>query len=264
MAPELGGYLFDCSLRDIIARNVFFAGCFANQEISLLRGVLQRGMTFVDVGANWGLFTMVARSLVGNEGLILALEPDPRMMSKLKSNLQRNRIEGVRLFEVAAADADGSSLLTAHDAEDNWGVSRLAQNSDGGAGFQVTSRRLDVLLDESEVQDVDLVKIDVEGAEDLVLDGMEIGLRRGRYGIILLELHPQRLAELSRSTGEVTDRLLASGYTGYALDGSREASRKAYYHPWRHFSEYVLPLERAMSELHPHTLWISPQRRDLM
>lgn len=108
------------------------------------------------------------------------------------------------------------------------------------------------------------MKVDVEGAEDLVLRGMETGLRRQRYGIILLELHPQRLAERSRSMRAVTDHLLASGYTGYALDGSPEGTRKAYYHPWRHFSEYVVSLEQAMSEPYPHTLWLSPQRRDLV
>src|SRR5579884_4165406 len=72
MAKELGGYSFDCSLRDRVARSVFFVGAHAIQEIAFVRDVLRPGMTFVDVGANWGLFTLTAASLVGTEGRVVA------------------------------------------------------------------------------------------------------------------------------------------------------------------------------------------------
>ena len=260
MAPELGGYEFDCSLRDMISRQVFFAGCFAAQEIAFLRGMLTSGMSFVDVGANWGLFTLVASHLVGNVGRVIALEPDPRLARKLRFNLEHNQLNQVEVLEVAASDRDGECILAGNDPEaESWAASRLVESSSSDEpSFRVRSSRLDDLMDEAALDRVHLVKIDVEGAEDLVLAGMETGLARHRYERILLELHPRLLAERSRSMGDVTSLLAGKGYTGYALDCSPNASRKAYYYPWRHFSEFIVPLERAMDDAYPHTVWISP------
>src|SRR5215471_7602829 len=177
MAKELGGYRFDCCLRDRLARDVFFAGCFANQEIAFARGVLKPGMSFVDVGANWGLFTLLAAHLVGSSGKVIAVEPDPRMFSRLNGNVKRNSLSQVQIFEVAIADCNSSLLLAAHDeTSENWGISRLvAADSAAAVTYRVSSRKLDSLLDDARVETVDLLKVDVEGAEALVLSGMGKG-----------------------------------------------------------------------------------------
>jgi len=266
MAKQLGGYTFDCSLRDRMARDVFFAGCFANQEVAFVRGVLKAGMCFVDVGANWGLFTLVASHLVGTSGRVVALEPDPRMFAKLTANVGRNHLHQVKLFELAAADCDSELVLAPHDqAGENWGISRLVEpDLTNAAAFHVRARRLDSLLNEAGVRTVELVKIDVEGAEALVLAGMEQGLRDYRYRRILLELHPVELAERRRTTRDVIAALLQRGYKGYALDNSEQAGRRAYYHPWLHFSEFIRPLDEGMKNPQPHTVWLSPDEPDLM
>jgi FkbM family methyltransferase len=266
MTAELGGYLFDCCLRDMIARHVFFAGCYAAQEVAVLRGVLQPGMTFVDVGADWGLMTLVASHLVGSPGRILALEPDPRAFKKLTRNLERNRLSQVRAFEIAAADNDAELILAGYDEEDEkWPTSRLVDHRSAEQNlFHVRSRQLDPLLDEAGIEAVDLIKIDVEGAEDLVLRGMEPGLTRRRYHRILLELHPLQLAERFRTERDATDLLAAKGYGGYSLDFSASAARRAYYRPWSHFSEFILPLELTRQGRTPHTLWVSPDQPDLI
>lgn len=265
MAKELGGYSFDCCLRDRVARSVFLAGCHATQEISFVRAVLRSGMTFVDVGANWGLFTLVAAHLVGEPGRVLALEPDPRIFIKLKSNVERNHLGQVRVFEAAAADRDAYLMLAGHDhGGENWEVSRLVENASiAQTMFRVRSRRLDGLLDEDRVKDVDLLKIDVEGAEDMVLNGMEAGLKSHRYRRILLELHPPQLAERGRGTDEVLDVLKANGYQGYALDYTLPAMRKTYYKPWLDSCEFIIPLEHGLANRLRHTLWLAPDQRDL-
>jgi FkbM family methyltransferase len=265
-ARELGGHQFDCSLRDTFARQVFFAGCAAAREIAFLRSVLQPGMAFVDVGAHWGLFTLVAAHLVGNSGRVVGLEPDPRMFAKLHGNVERNSLRQALVFDVAAADRDAHLVLTGHDhGGENWGISRLAHDKPPGVDvFNVASRRLDALLDEVGVRKIDLLKVDVEGAEDLVLTGMKQGLEERRYRRILLELHPMQLAERGLCTDDVMRLLAAKAYKGYALDPSPRAMRRAYYHPWAPFCEYVLPLERGMQAHTPHTIWLSPDQPSLM
>jgi FkbM family methyltransferase len=263
MARQLGGCTFDCSLQDMVARNVFFAGCSAAQEIAFVRGTLKQGMKFVDVGANWGLFTLAAARWVGSSGRVIALEPDPRILPKLKSNIRRNGLNQARVLAVAAAERDSNLLLAAHDhAGENWGVSRLIEDSPAGqTTFTVQSRRLDSLLNEAEAEAaigaVDLVKIDVEGAEDRVLAGMEPGLSSHRYRRILLEFHPVQLKERGRNVNDIVNALLAKGYHGYSLDYSEAGIRRAYYHPWLHFSEFVRPLEQGMTDAQPRTIWLA-------
>lgn len=262
MAPELGGHVFDCSMRDIVARSVFFAGSYAQHEVAFMRAVLKPRMNFVDIGAHWGLLAMLGSYLVGNTGHVIALEPDPRMVAKLKFNLELNCITNVRVFEVAAADRNEEVALSGYHAErDGWAASRLVETvSNRQVIFMARGRRLDELLDEVGEPSIDLIKIDVEGAEDLVLLGMEPGLDRHRYSRILLELHPRQLGERSRRMSEVADLLIAKGYRGYSLDSSRKERRRAYYHPWQHSSQLLSPLELQTdgpnAHHSPHTVWI--------
>jgi FkbM family methyltransferase len=262
MAPELGGYAFDCCIHDGVARSVFFAGSFAQHEAAFMRDFLKPGMCFVDVGAHWGLLTMLASHLVGNTGQVVALEPDPRMRAKLSFNLALNRIVNVRVFACAATDNNASLTLCGGDPAQGTCTRLAPPASNNQSALLVPGRRLDDLLDELGVSSIDLVKIDVEGAEDLVLQGMTPGLERHRYRAILLELHPRELAERLRTMAQIADFLIGRGYHGYSLDSSRKGCRRAYYHPFRPLAEFVLPLNLEeydqRSHPSPHTVWLCP------
>src|SRR5579862_7639716 len=91
MPAELGGYQFTCNLRDTISREVCFTGYYEPQETAIVRSILRPGMNFVDVGANWGYFTLLSASLVGANGRVLSLEPDPRLFLMLSENVRRSR-----------------------------------------------------------------------------------------------------------------------------------------------------------------------------
>jgi len=264
MPRELGGYRFHCSFRDHIACAVFFAGCYEAQESALVRGWLRPGMTFVDTGANWGLFSLLAASLVGPSGRVVALEPDPRVFLKLKSNIKRNQLKQVEAFQVAAADREAELLLAGHDGvNQNSGMSRLVES--GGASsltFPVRSQRLDSLLDEAGLDTIDLLKMDVEGAEHLALAGMEDGLKRFRYRCILLELHPLHPGETRPTLREIAGLMLAKGYKGWALDFSSATTARASYSPLRDFRTFLCPLDHAFSDPWPHTVWLAPDVPD--
>jgi FkbM family methyltransferase len=257
---ELGGYSFDCSLRDQLARLVYFAGSFEAPEIAFVRATLKLGMTFVDVGANWGLFSLFAASRVGVEGKVVAFEPDLRIYCLLQANAARNALAQMQTFALAVGDRERELTLAAHDhAAENWGISRVVSKaSESQPTLVVPCKPLDAVLEQAGVQTVDLVKIDVEGAEDLVLSGMADGLRKQRYRRIMLELHPHELGERQRTMQEVTEVLAAAGYRGCAFDHSPDAVRRAYYHPNLAFSGYLKPLVEGLRDSHPHTLWLAP------
>src|SRR6266566_1848196 len=102
LPEEVGGYSFRCDLRDTISREVCFTGRYEPQETALGRSTWRPGMSFVDVGANWGYFTLLAASLVGTNGRVLSLEPDPRLFSILRDNIVRSGLNQVTALQLAA------------------------------------------------------------------------------------------------------------------------------------------------------------------
>ena len=263
---EFGGYTFQFSIHDNIGSEVFFTGCYEAKESAFARAVLRPGMTFVDVGANWGFFSLLAAHLVGPTGRIVSLEPDPRVFLRLNANIERNQLKQVTALELAAADRDADWTLALQDeAVLHLGTSRFVQNGGAATGTHtVRSRKLDTILSEAGVDHVDLVKIDVEGAEDLVLAGMEDGLRRQRYHRMILELHRPQLADRNRSINEVAGILQSFGYKGFGIDHSPNAQRKSVYHPRTHIKEFIIPLEQSMATAAPHTIWLSPGQLELL
>ncbi len=247
-----GGGEFLCDLRDSIAREVCFTGQYEPQETLLVRRILGPGAVFVDVGANWGYFSLLAARIVGPAGRVISLEPDPRNFARLASNARRGGGAHWTTHEAAAAARDGALELAGYDESgDNFGVSRIAAEG----GYRVPARRLDEFLNELSIGRTDLVKMDIEGYEDEALDGMAQGLREGRYRRILLELHPALLAERGRDAARVCAMLATAGYRGWAVDHSPRATSDFAYGRAGDVSALLRPLDAGKLGDWPHTLW---------
>jgi FkbM family methyltransferase len=252
---------FICDSRDGIAREVCFMGYYEPQETVLILRLLRAGMCFVDVGANWGYFTLLAADLVGPSGRVIAFEPHPTLYAQLQSNVLRNNLTWTTALPIAVADVEGEMTLAAFEEHTtNWGVSRLVGPSDAnGPQFRVRTGLLEALLDYHAVSKVDMLKIDIEGAEALVVPTMTEGLSRGRYKRILLELHPAAVEERGLSPKNLIENLMSYGYRGWRVDHSRAAFRRAAYHLPDSPAEFLAPvnLDSSLDEW-PHILFLAP------
>jgi FkbM family methyltransferase len=257
----LGELAFQVDWDDRIARDVCLMGVYEPQETALLRALLRHGMTCVDVGANWGYFTLLAAHLTGVQGTVVALEPDPRLFPTLRRNVEANGLEQVEVLQLAASDASGSCWLEGHDRRSgNLGTSHLVHAvRDGVSSFRVETSTIDALLDERNVRTVDLLKMDIEGAEALALRGMRDGLAARRYTRLLLELHPTMLGVHGSSVVEIVAMLLDAGYRGWWIDHSAQAVRRASYARRIRPSDYLRPIDETAPDIAwPHTLWVAP------
>lgn len=155
-----------CEPRNALASEVFFTGCYEPQETTLLLSLLRSGSVFVDVGAHWGYFTLLAAARVGTGGKVVAIEADPRIYQQLRRNLSLNPVPWVVALHLAASDGSGVLTLQGYDpAQNNWGISRIVPEADAVQGFRVAGQAVDEVLDCQNIGTVDLLKMDIEGGE---------------------------------------------------------------------------------------------------
>jgi FkbM family methyltransferase len=141
----------------------------------------EKGMTFLDVGAHVGKYTLRAAFRVGNKGKVIAVEPNKENFDVLVKNITLNGLSNCVPLNVAAYSSDGEVLLfkgadsTLHSIKEDFGE----------GSYKVKARALDNVLEEIGVKKLDLVKIDVEGAELEVLKGMEKTLKKQNPTMII-------------------------------------------------------------------------------
>lgn len=167
---------------------------------------LRAGMTAIDVGANFGYYTLLFGSLVGPQGRVYAVEPNPAAAAKLRRSVELNGLAArTSVIEAAAGAADGETDLFAPHGEPKNATIRFAADAAttaAGTVYRVAQATADRFAAES--PRIDLVKIDCEGAEEAVIAGMTTILTRDKP-LLILEFNAARYPE----PGRFLDRLLA-------------------------------------------------------
>lgn len=167
----------------------FVLGSSQRLEQTTLRALLKGGVTFYDVGANVGFFTVMAARLLGRNGRIFCFEPLATNCRQIQHNAALNGFENISIKPVALGKIDGEATFWT-SAEPTWG--KLASTGtlpDKMAGeIKVPVRRLDTIVADEKLPSPDVIKIDVEGAEVDVLLGATAILQRNRPAL-LIELH---------------------------------------------------------------------------
>jgi FkbM family methyltransferase len=149
-----------------------------------IREILKPGMSFCDVGGNIGVFTLLAAKLVGPSGRVIAFEPTQDNARILRENVQLNGYAHVIVYEKAVADTPGSVRLHLSAFRGSHSLLPGPARSTGQV-CEVEAVRLDSLAD---TEGIDLMKVDVEGAELQVL--RSLGTRRPKN--LILEFNPER------------------------------------------------------------------------
>ena len=207
-----------------LSRQIYIAGCIDPNEFAFLDRYLQPGMTFFDAGANEGVYTIFAAKRVGSAGTVSAFEPSPREFERLRSNLDLNglNLPNMRLFPLALADRSGRAELTIAEDE-HAGQNTLGDFANESVAaaekHMVDLRRLDDLVAEQPPARIDFVKLDVEGAELLVLQGAASTLQRYRP-LVLFEVSEASLGHQDHRREELLEFLQAHDYSLYLFDDS--------------------------------------------
>jgi FkbM family methyltransferase len=259
LPADLGSLTYACDLRDGLMREVCLTGRYEPQETALLRHLLRPGMTFVDVGANWGYFTLVGAHLVGSTGRVLSIEADPRACRALHANLAKNHIASTVVRNIAASDGPGRLRFREYEPQardtGNFGVAQTTLLAEHGRHVEIDAAALDDVLDREQIDRVHLLKMDIEGGEAKAVAGLARRLASHRIDAISMELHPHHLRDLGTSAAAVIAELRRHGYVPWRIDHSRDAHRAAASTDVD-ASQMLAPLDSAADlGAWPHVLW---------
>lgn len=154
---------------------VRFNKSFEYETLSLYSKLVKKGDTVLDIGANIGLFSLLGSDLVGDKGTIHAFEPNKETYQVLNENLKLNNIGNVFTHQLALSDKKEQvvlktpSITKEEDADAYFHI----QKSNGEDKNAMMTQTIDSFIESHSLKSVDVIKIDIEGAELLCLKGGE-------------------------------------------------------------------------------------------
>lgn len=190
------------------------AGRLEAGTLAVIVALLRPGDFVLDVGANVGTLCLPAARRVGPGGRVLAIEPTPRTAAVLRRSLALNAVEEwVEVLQSAAGEAEGQGRLAVSSTLTHNSLLPLEDTSDH---VEVTIRPLDACVPQGQV--VDLVKLDVEGAELQAWRGMQRIIADSPRLAVIVEFGPSHLQRGGISIADWLRELQAPGFTAWEIE----------------------------------------------
>ena len=192
-------------------------GEYETAETKIIQEQVSLGQIVLDIGANIGYFTLNFARLVGEQGRVYAFEPDPISFEILKRNVNSNGYQNVILEPIAVSNVSARAFLQ-RDKYNNLDH-QLVRESKSSKDMAVRTIRLDDYF-HSIPESVDFVKLDIQGAEGLALEGMRNLLLRSRHAKLLTEFWPVGLERFGgiNSAAHYLHELERLGFDFFEID----------------------------------------------
>lgn len=204
----LGGLKMTVDVSEYVGAKLFFNGEFERHVTDYFTQNIRPGDTFFDIGTHIGLMSMVAARAVGPTGQVHAFEPGEKQRRLLNQNVAHNGFNHIRVNPIALSDHAGVGIFQSGPTE-NLGQSKV---KDQGEGVRVELLPLDDYVAKNNIQRLDAIKIDVEGAELRVFKGAAESIKRFKPRFIVYECIEEVAVEFGTSVNEVNDFVRSLGY----------------------------------------------------
>ncbi|AQS72066.1 FkbM family methyltransferase [Streptomyces pactum] len=212
------GARFAVDTQDLIQRYLYLFGAWEPHLTAWLRRRLRPGDGFVDVGANIGVFSVLAAQLVGDAGRVVAIEASPVFHRRLERHGRLNRCRNIRALNAAVSDSRRKLTFVLASSHNMGANSIVPYDGPAESTFEVEARPLPELLHPAEIANARVIKIDVEGAEGSVVRGLAPMLGSLRPDAeISVEVAPERMARLGDSIDELLTVMRDAGFHVYRL-----------------------------------------------
>lgn len=190
----------------------------------LINKQVKHGMSVFDLGANIGWFTLILSRLVGNSGHVYSFEPDPNLFKILKENIELNKLNNVSVFQLAISNHTGFGKFSLNEIQD--GDNRLESNSMSMNSIDVEITTLDEFCKKHNAN-VDFIKMDIQGSEPRVLDGMKNVVLENPKLMMVTEFYQPALIDVGNSPKHFLDDLEKNGFLINEITGIKTCKLKS-------------------------------------
>ena len=206
--------------RQMVKRAV---GRYEPEKFAAIAAALKPGACFLDIGGNKGDFALFSAARIGPDGTVICFEPHPDNAGWIRKSVELNQFGNLKVEELALADRDGEAVLNIGGKSGQHSFE--ARRHDRGS-VSVRTMSLDHYLEREGIGQVDAIKVDVEGAEDLVIAGAARMLARD-HPLLFLDVHDigtERLAALAKTLQGFSYRAneLESGSAADRLEAGKD------------------------------------------
>ena len=203
-----------------VASFLLTRGCYEPFQVSVVQRLLAPGDCFLDLGANLGYYTVIAAQAVGAQGRVVAFEPDPQNLQLLQRNVEVNSYRNRVMIQPCAIGAE-SGTCQLFQSVDNLGDHQiLARGNDQRQAIDVPLRTLDQVIEPGTT--VDLIKMDIQGAEFLAWAGMSRLLSSHPNLALLIEFWPEGIRRCGHEPAELVNAIYEQQFVAYLIDEQRE------------------------------------------
>lgn len=174
-------------------------GTYEPKETQLFLDSIHNGNIIFDIGANIGYYTVLASKKAGQRGKVFAFEPDRQNLSLLKENLSINDCKNVTIIDKALTDQN--TKLAFHEEPYNKGESAISYEKSGKYSYTVEGISLDTFISQEKISHIDVIKMDIEGAEIGVLKGAKTFFTKIKGAKLFIEYNPSSIKRYGNSPG---------------------------------------------------------------
>lgn len=211
------------SRRGLGAR-VWENGTWEMMTTKIMQKYLKKGMVVVDIGANIGYYSLLAAKRVGPSGKVYAFEPAPENYAALKKNIEMNGYTNIIPVQKAVADKNGVVPFLLDVKEPL--AHRIQDNGDKKNNIEVSVVTLDDFFKDKEKQ-IDIIKIDAEGSEMFVLEGMRRILTENKNLVVFSEFCPHLLEVSGVRPIDYLNKFTENDFKVYEIDEQKQVMKEA-------------------------------------
>lgn len=227
----MGRLNFCCDLTDHMGSQVFFRGAYSAGQLKLIERLFTKPYVFIDIGANQGEFSVFVASLFSSNQ-VLSFEPTSKMLGRLRGNIEANDLNNVRVFPVGLSDVEQADVpiygnaQAVHDGSMNSGLPTIYAIPKRNELLEtIKLQRLDDTLAAANFTDrIDLIKIDIEGAELPALQGAVNTITKDRP-LVIFEASNESVAAAGYTTADLFQFFEMRGYDLQAIGGAGELTQ---------------------------------------
>ena len=220
-----GDLSIDLRLSEHMQSRIFWVEYYSSDIVTLLNRILRPGMVIIDIGVNIGEITLVAAKRTGPTGQVIAFEPVEKIAQVLEENVRRNELDWVKVIRAGVSASEGRADIyfscgQGDSDDEHHGLSRIYPSSSKTLALQsIRLTTLDRFISATPVDHLDLIKIDIEGAELPCLQGAKHTIVRYKP-MLIVEIQAVTASVAGYAQTDILNYLAQFGYSFFKIERS--------------------------------------------